>query len=110
MTTSVPMEGTPKLDLDSPQWASAPLFIVFLPLTPRDLANKMLCAPAPTDAASHTPTLVEVAAPPGPTTTDQAASEAVSPSCIPDSADVMTSPSLPTFMDEALELISDTRH
>src|SRR6266581_2148725 len=50
VTTSVPIEGTPKLDSVSPQWASTPLFIVSLPLTPRNLTDKMLCAPAPTDA------------------------------------------------------------
>jgi len=83
---------------------SAPLFIVSLPLAPRDLTNQRLCAP---DA----PAIAEVAVLFRPAAADQAASLAVSPSHTPNSADIVTVSSPPTLMDEPPEPISDvSRH
>jgi len=78
----------------------APLFVISLPLAPHDLADQRLHTP-------DTPALVEVAVLFGPAAADQAASQAVSSSCTPNSADIVTSPSPPALMDKAPEPISD---
>ncbi len=82
---------------------SAPPFVASLPL-----ADKMLHVPALTDGASDTPAPVEVAVPFGPAAVDQAASQAVSPSCTPNSADIVTSSSLSTSVNDTFYVCSPT--